>query len=115
MKAFIYIAMALMAVATAPVTAAGKGLPEFAATGTVDRIDYTAGEIVIGDMYYRLGQNLIVHDQKGRLAGPQLLRRGVKVGVSPFSGGSGASGHQSVYEIWVLPKDYDLGETDNDG
>ena len=114
MKALIYIVMTLVAAATAQATAAGKGLPEFAATGTLDRVDFKSREIVIGDIYYRLGQNLIVHDEKGRLGEPRLLRRGIKVGVSPYSGGSGTSGQQSVYEIWVLPKDYDLSEPDND-
>lgn len=113
MKTFIYIAALLMAVAVTPVASAGKrSMPEFEAAGTIDRLDLKSGEIVVGDIFYRLGQNLIIHDEKGRLGGRKLLSEGVKIGISPTS--AGASRSQTIYEVWVLPKDYDLDAIDDD-
>lgn len=114
MKALIYIAVCLMALAATPVTSAGQRMPEFETTGTVDRLDLRAGEIVVDDTWYRLGKDLIIHDAKGRLVGTKLLREGTRIGISPTPIASGASRTRTVYEVWVLPKDYAPRKTDDE-
>ncbi|MCO6413928.1 MAG: hypothetical protein J5I92_14400 [Thiogranum sp.] len=114
MKTLVYIAFCLMALVATPMTSAAQGMPEFETTGTIDRLDLKAGEIVVDDTYYRLGKDLIIHDAKGRLGGTKLLREGVRIGISPSPLQSGATRSRTVYEVWVLPKDYEPRKTDEE-
>lgn len=107
MRVFTYIVVSLLMLATTSIATAGREIPDFEAIGTIDRLDFKSGEIVVGDMLYHLGQNLIIHDAKGRLGGRELLRNGVKIGISPMSAESGTSRSRTIYEVWVLPKDYE--------
>ena len=87
-------------------TAAAADAPthKFQITGTVDRVDVDKGELVIGDMLYRLGPNVKVSGNNKHGSQSRTLRLGSKVGANIYQGPAG----QYVYEIHVFPDNFDL-------
>jgi len=78
--------------------------------GTLDRLDLAGGVVVIGDMLYRLGPNIVIRDAKNRIVEPRKLREGSKVAANRYRGASDGSSGQYLYEIRVFPDNFDLGK-----
>jgi hypothetical protein len=89
-------------------SAADTPARKFQITGTVDRVDAENGEIVIGDMLYRLGPNVRVSGDKKHGSQTRTLRLGTKVGANGYHGASSGSSDQYIYEIRVFPDNFDL-------
>lgn len=78
---------------------------EYKIMGVVDRINVEFGEIVIDDMLYRLSPNVLVRNEKNKIAKPKRLRQGSKVGANSY----GSASTQYIHEIRLLPDNFDLG------
>jgi len=100
---------------TAVAGAADTQRHRYQVVGTLDRLDLAGGAIVIGDMLYRLGPNVVIRDPKGRILEPRKLREGDKVAANHYRGGAsdGSSG-QYLYEIRIFPDNFDLGKVAGD-
>ncbi len=70
---------------TAVAGAADTQRHKYQIVGTLDRLDLAGGEVVIGDMLYRLGPNIVIRDAKGRIDRAQEASRGKQSGGKPFS------------------------------
>jgi hypothetical protein len=81
---------------------------KFQITGTVDRVDARSGEIVIGDILYRLSPNVRVGGAKKHATSSRTLRLGTKVGANSYAGASNGGSGQYIYEIQVFPDNFDL-------
>jgi hypothetical protein len=95
---------------TAVAGAADTQRHKYQIVGTLDRLDLAGGAVVIGDMLYRLGPNIVIRDPKGRIIEPRKLREGNKVAANRFRGASDRSSGQYIYEIRVFPDNFDLGK-----
>ena len=82
--------------------------------GVVDRVNLKSGEIVINDMFYRLGPSVIVRDKKNRIAKPGKLRQGSKIGANSYGGASYGASNQYIHEIRLLPDNFDLNSVSED-
>ena len=78
--------------------------------GVVDRIDTATGEIIIGDMFYRLSPNVTIRDSKNRLVKSNKVQQGKKIGANSYGGGS----EQYIHEIRLLPDNFDLSSISQD-
>ena len=89
------------------VNAAEQSYP-YKIAGTVDILKSSNKGIVIDDMSYRLSPNVVIHGDKGKIASRKDLKEGIKVGanLSSYSGSS----RGMVYEIWILPSNFDMGK-----
>jgi len=99
---------------TAVAGAADTQRHKYRIVGTLDRLDLAGGAIVIGDMLYRLGPNVVIRDRKGRIIEPRKLREGSKVAANRYRGASDGSSGQYLYEIRIFPDNFDLGKVAED-
>ena len=77
--------------------------------GSLDRIDTRNREIVIGDILYRLADQVMVHSMRSEF---EPLSR-VEVGPSvKFRYIDTDDGQKLVTEIWIMPQDYREAESD---
>ena len=76
--------------------------------GVVDRVDVPSGEIVIGDMLYKLSPSIRIRNEKNRIAKPNQLRQGSKIAANSYSGASYGASDQYIHEIRLLPDNFDL-------
>ena len=105
-KAVLTAAFLLTWIGTAG--AADAPARKFQIIGTVDRVDVDRGEIVIGDMLYRLGPNVRVSGDRRPGSESRKLPLGTKVGANSYRGASNGSSDQYIYEIRVFPSNFDL-------
>lgn len=75
---------------------------DFDAVGVIDKARLDKRTLSIGDITFRLGPNLLVHEA-GSLVDSARLVPGRKVG---FRFGQNRS--RRLYEIWLLPSSYDI-------
>lgn len=83
----------------------------FDITGTVDRIDFKSGEIVIDDMLFKLGQTTTVYDIRNSLISQKKVKKGTRVGFKAGNNTGSVSNNQAIYELWVLPSNFKLPST----
>jgi hypothetical protein len=102
------ITAAVLASCVGTTGAADVPARKFQITGSVDRLDVNKGEIVIGDILYRLGPNIKVIGDKRHSSQSRSLRLGSKVGANSYAGASNGSSGQYIYEIRVFPDNFDL-------
>ena len=81
---------------------------DYKIVGVVDRVDVPSGEIVIGDMLYKLSPNILIRNEKNRIAKPNQLRQGSKIAANSYSGASYGASDQYIHEIRLLPDNFDL-------
>jgi hypothetical protein len=99
---------------TAVAGAADMQRHKYQIVGTLDRLDLADGKVVIGDILYGIGPNIVIRDAKGRIIDPRKLREGSKVAANRFRGASDRSSGQYLYEIHVFPDNFDLGKVTAD-
>jgi len=76
---------------------------EFSGIGTIDAVNLDKGTIVIGDIFFLLHEDVIVHSLRQQSAAKHKLKLGTKAAYSLAAG----SGRQRlITEIWLLPKGY---------
>ncbi len=85
----------------------------FKSAGIVNSVDFKADKIIIGDIPYKLGQTVTIYDQKSSIISQSKVKQGVKIGVTPSSTIATGSNVQTIYEIWVLPSNFDLSKIPN--
>jgi len=106
MKAIIRVTAAAMVLA---VTLAHAGFPSwypkdgFERWGKIDDFRTEDAAIVIGDMYYRFPDNLVVHSLSQYSDSIARVRKGATVG---YFVDQSASGQRIVRELWLLPDNY---------
>jgi hypothetical protein len=75
---------------------------DFQYAGSVDRIDLRNRTIVVSDMLRQVADYVQVHDSSGDTSGMRRLRKGMEIGYTTQSAGTGGA----VVKIWILPDGY---------
>ncbi|KAF0193004.1 MAG: hypothetical protein FD165_107 [Gammaproteobacteria bacterium] len=101
LKAFLAIAGLVVFSGVAMAGSLPVYYPEsFQSTGTVDRLDLSAGEVVIGDRLYRITTGTAVHTLRSNVSSTGALATGMLVGLDSIRDIPGAP---FVTNIWELP------------
>jgi hypothetical protein len=79
----------------------------FQSTGTLDRVDMAAGEIVIGDKMYRISTTTPVHTLNSNASSIGALTAGTLVGLNAVGDATGA---RVLMDLWELPDSYSAGQ-----
>jgi hypothetical protein len=108
MTKFLSVACTLLLITIAPATAVGDRQFNYQSAGTIDRVDLESGDIIIGDMLYRLSPNLLIHGKHKRAAARKDLRKGMKIGMNTYRGASYGGSDIYIHEIRILPDNFDL-------
>lgn len=90
------------------------GQYRFNHAGTVDRVDRQSAEIVIDDMLYQIGQNVLLQDINNNIVSPDKLVANARVGLNLSQGNSPGGPGNTIYEIWILPDNFDLSTFNQD-
>ena len=104
MKKLTSIACALLMMSVASTAVFGGNRFDYQAGGTIDRVDFRNGVIIIDDWLYKLSPNLQIRDKRNNVAGRKHLKVGKKVGINTYGSGSDLY----VHELRILPDDFDL-------
>lgn len=113
MRLYVFVVAVMLAIPSLAGAAKRAGfIPEnFDVHGVVDSIDLAEGLVIVGDMAYQVGGNTRVHGKKAGTVNINSLRAGEYVG---FDMESATSGIPYLYEVWVLPRNWQEEHADTD-
>lgn len=113
MRKYVFVVAVLLAIPSLTTAAKRTGfIPEnFDVHGVIDSINLAEGTVIVEDMAYRVGGNTRIHGKKAKAVKANSLRVGEYVG---FDTESAAAGIPYLYEVWVLPRDWQDKHADMD-
>jgi len=85
---------------------------EFSGFGTIDIVNLDEGTVVIGDIFFLLHEDVIVHSLRKQSVSDRKLKLGTEAAYKLSSGNdshiliSQSGSQQQISEIWLLPKGY---------
>ena len=103
MKNILVILALLLPLVLMPVHAADANDAPYNAVGVIDVVNTKSRAIIISDIPFRLGNNLMIRDSNGKLLNLDRLKPGQIVGTR-----TGQSADRTLYELWLLPDDFDI-------